>query len=102
VTFGWEIDAGLPGCLEEELVRHLNKDAGAVARVNFRAAGAAVIEIRQNLQALLEDLVRLAALDIDDEADAAGVVFEPRIIQALFAGTSVLLAAPDCAAGRVL
>ena len=47
------------------------------------AAGAAVIEIGEDLQALLQDPVRFAALDVDDEADAAGVVLERRIVQTL-------------------
>ena len=44
---------------------------------------------------LLDDLVGLAALDVDDEADAAGIVLEPRIVRPCFAGGPVRLH-PDC------
>ena len=62
---------------------HLHEHAGAVAGVGLGTAGAAVIEIHEDLQALLHDLVGLAALDVDDEADAAGVVLELRIVETL-------------------
>ena len=57
--------------------------AGAVAGVDLAAAGAAVVEVLQDLDGLLEDLVRLASLDVDDEADAAGVVLELRVVESL-------------------
>jgi hypothetical protein len=37
--------------------------------------GAAMVEVLQDQQALLDDRVRFAALDVGDEANAAGVVF---------------------------
>ena len=40
-------------------------------------------QIDQQLQRLADDAVRLLALDVDDEADAAGVVLVPRIVEAL-------------------
>ena len=72
--------------LLEEGVRHLDEHAGAVAGVGLAAAGAAMIEVAQHLDGLLQDAVRLAALDVDDEADAAGLVLEPRIVEPLFVG----------------
>ena len=60
--------------LAQEPIRHLDQDAGAVAGVGLAAAGAAVLQVDQDLQAALDDAVRRAALDVDDEADAAGVV----------------------------
>ena len=71
--------------LLEERVRHLHQHAGAVAGVGLAAAGAAMVEIAQDLDGLLQDLVGLAALHVDDEADAAGVVLELRIVETLFA-----------------
>jgi hypothetical protein len=41
-------------------------------------AGAAVVEVAQDLEAVGDDLVRFAALHVHDEADAAGIVLEPR------------------------
>ena len=67
----------------QELVRHLHQDAGAVAGQRIAAARAAMRQVLQNLQALLHDVVRLDAFDVGDEADAAGVVLEPRIVQSL-------------------
>ena len=71
------------GLLGEELVRDLHQDAGAVAHARIGADRAAMLEIAQDAQAVLDDLVRLAALDVGDEADAAGVLVERRIVQAL-------------------
>ena len=64
-------------------MRHLDQHAGAVAGVGLAAAGAAMIEVAQHLQPCCEDRVGLAALDVDDEADAAGVVLERRVVEAL-------------------
>src|SRR5690606_36501452 len=70
----------------QELVRHLQQHARAVAGIRFGAAGTAVIEVREDLQALLQDLVRFAPLRIDHEADAASVVLVSRVIEALLFG----------------
>jgi hypothetical protein len=64
---------------------HLQQHAGTVPGVGFAAAGTAVIEVAQDRNGLLQDLVRLAALYVDNEADPAGIVLELRIVQALFA-----------------
>ena len=55
--------------------------------------------------ACCDEVVRFAALEIDDEADAAGIVLVPRVVQALLGGwdrvrhvSGSFLAA--CAAGR--
>ena len=37
----------------------------------------------EDLDRLADDVVRLAVLQIDDEADAAGIVLVPRVVQAL-------------------
>ena len=64
----------------------MHEDARAVAGVRFATARAAVVEVDQNLERLGDDVVRLPALDVDDEADAARVVLELRIVKALFCG----------------
>jgi hypothetical protein len=64
-------------------VRHLDQDARAVARVLLAAARAAVFEVDENLERLLDDLVRAAALEVNDEAHAAGVVLVRRVVQTL-------------------
>ena len=65
-----------------ELVGDLDQDAGAVAHQRVGADRAAVVEVLEDLQALLDDRVRLLALDVGDEADAAGVVLVGRRIEA--------------------
>jgi hypothetical protein len=42
-----------------------------------------VLEVPQDRERFLDDVVRLAALDVDDEAEAAGVVLEPGIVETL-------------------
>src|SRR5207248_1371504 len=70
----------------QEFVRRLHDDARAVAGVDLAAARAAVIEVEQNLDRLPDDVVGLPALRVDDEADAAGLVLELRIVQTLLRG----------------
>ena len=65
-------------------MRHLEQDSRSVTGIFFAAARPAVIEILQNRQRLLDNFMRLLTLDIDDESDATGIVFKPRIIEALF------------------
>jgi hypothetical protein len=61
----------------------LDQDARAVAGVGLAAAGAAVLQIDEHLEAALNDGVRTLSLYIDDEADATRVVLESGVIQAL-------------------
>ena len=62
---------------------NLRQNAGAVAGQRIAAAGAAMRQVDQDLQARADDLVALLAVHVDDEADAAGVVLVGRIVQAL-------------------
>ena len=48
--------------------------------------GAAVGQIAQDLQPLLDDRVAFLALDVRNEADAAGVVLVGRIVKTLALG----------------
>ena len=72
--------------LAEEPIGNLQQDAGAVAGVGLAAARAAVPQVHQHLQRLPHDRVGTTPLDVHDEADAAGVVFVQRIVQAGRAG----------------
>ncbi len=67
----------------KEPVRHLQQQAGAVTGVGLAAARAAVLEIDEELQALLDDVVRLLPLQVDDEADAARVLLVLRVVESL-------------------
>ena len=82
---GGQLEAQLSALGREELVRHLRQDAGAVAGQRIAAAGAAVRQIDQDLQARADDLMALLAAHVDDEADAAGVVLLARDRRALLA-----------------
>jgi hypothetical protein len=61
-------------------VRHLHKHACTITGVHLTAARTTMVQIAQNLNSLLEDLVRFAAFNINDEANAAGVVLELRVV----------------------
>ena len=64
-------------------MRNLNQHAGAVAGFWIAAASAAMGQIDQNLNALLNDGVRLLATDAGHEANAAGIVLGCRVIKTL-------------------
>ena len=68
---------------DEEAMRDLRQNAGAVAGARIGADRAAVLEIADDGERVLDDLVRLAALDVGDEADAAGVLVERGIVETL-------------------
>ena len=61
----------------------LDQDAGAIAEQGIISGGAAMLEISQDLQTLLDDGVAFPVLDVDDEADAAGIMFVGWVIQTL-------------------
>ena len=64
-----------------EGIRDLDQDARAVAHQRVGTDGAPVVEVLEDLQALLNDFVALLALDMGDEADAAGIVLIARVVQ---------------------
>ena len=65
----------------QQRVGDLDQAAGAVAHQRVGADRAAMVEVDQDLQARADDVVRLAALDVGDEADAARVVLVARVVQ---------------------
>ena len=67
----------------EELVRHLQQDAGAVARQWIAARRAAMHQVEQDIETLTDDVVRRLALDVRNEANAAGVVFMAWVVESL-------------------
>ncbi len=79
---GGQLEADLGGLAREEGVGDLHQDAGAVAEARIGADGAAMLEIAEHAQRVGDDLMRLPALDVGDEADAAGILFQRRIVQA--------------------
>ncbi len=106
VVDGEESDAGGVGARDRKFERHhravervgdLDGHAGAVAGVGFRAGCASVVEAAHGGERLGEDRVGFATLHVDDESDAAAVVFEPRVVQALGA-RKIRVRVVDCAA----
>ena len=59
---------------------------GAVAGVRLGPGRPAVIEVEEGGQALVDDLTARPAVQIHDERDAAGVVFECRVVETLASG----------------
>ena len=78
-----QLEAEAPGLRAEKLVRDLDKDARAIARKRIGANRAAMLKIEQDLEAVLDDLVALHALDVGNEAKAAGVVLIGGLVEAL-------------------
>jgi len=68
----------------EVVVGDLDQDARAVAHQGIGTHGTAVVQVLQDLQTLLNDGVRLLALDVGHEAHAAGVVLIGWVVQPAF------------------
>ena len=77
--FGGQLEAEPRALGAEEPLGQLHQDAGAVAGLRIGAARRAMREPAQDLEALVDDGARPLALDVRDEADAAGVSFPCRI-----------------------
>ena len=67
----------------QELVRDLHENARAVAGERVRTHRAAMGQVLEDLQAMLDDGVARAAFQVGDEADATGIVLELRIVESL-------------------
>ncbi len=67
-------------------VGDLNKNTRTVAHELVGPNGAAVVEVFQNFQALLNDGVRGLAFNVGDKAHTTGVVFMNGVVQALCTG----------------
>ncbi len=66
----------------EERVRQLQEHPGAVARARVGARGAAVLEVLDRLQSLLDDLVRRHVVQARDERHAARIVLVAGVVEA--------------------
>jgi len=76
-----EVDDGT-----QEAIRHLEQDAGAVTRVGLGARGAAVLEVDQRGDRLLDDVPTTTTVHVDDERDATRVVLVRRVVEPLGPG----------------
>ena len=66
----------------QERVRHLDEDAGAVAGVDLGAGRAAMVEAAERAERGIDDVAALRPRYVDDEADAAGIMLEARVVEA--------------------
>ena len=73
-------------------VRHLDKNARAVAGQRVGADRAAMRKVLENLQTLIDDPVALAVLDVHNAADPARIVFVARVVEPLLPGQSFVCA----------
>ena len=67
----------------EEFVRDLNQQSGAVAGFRVAAAGAAMCQVDENLNAFFNNVVRLVAFDISHETDTTGIMLVARMVKTL-------------------
>ena len=74
-------------------MRHLHQDSRSVAGIGLATARAAMVQVAENLEGLLDDLMGLFSFDVHHEADATGFMLEPGIVQALFGRQPVCLLA---------
>ena len=69
--------------LAEEAVRNLKQDARTVAGVLLEAHAAAVLQVHEHGQRIVDHLVGTLSLQVGERADAACVVFEFLTVQTL-------------------
>ena len=62
-------------------MRDLHQHTGAVAHQRVGAHGTTVLEVLKDGETALDDRVLRPVLEVDDEADAAGIVFAPGVEQ---------------------
>jgi hypothetical protein len=72
-----------------EVIGNLDQDSRAVAHQWIGTDGATMVEVLENLQALLDDRMRSAAFDVGNETDPAGVVFKARVVEAMRNGAVI-------------
>ncbi len=87
-----QLEADLGGLAREEGMRDLHQNAGAVAGARIGADRAAMFEVAENADRVGDDLMRLLALDVGDEADAAGILLHAEVVHALGRRAPVMLA----------
>ena len=79
-----QVDRRLARPVAQQGVGELNHAPCAIADQRVGADRAPVVEIDQDAEALAHDGMRLPALDVGHEADAAGVVLVARVVKPLF------------------
>jgi hypothetical protein len=75
-------DASQGALAPEELVGNLEEDAGAISAVALGAGGAAMLHALECTETAIDEIVTSLALEMCQEADAAGVVLEAGVVEA--------------------
>ena len=78
LAHGREAEAGY---LPQEPVRDLEQDAGPVTGVGLGSRRPSVLQVAERTHGELDDPPGGAPLDVHDERNTAGVVFEPRVVE---------------------
>ena len=86
VPRGGELDPPSPAPGRQERVRDLRRSPAPSPVFFSLPVAPAVLEVREDLERLPDDVVRARALHVDDEAEAAGVVLEGGVVEALARG----------------
>src|SRR3989442_4638610 len=82
----WESKSKFVAFALKEEMRDLQKNARAISGIWFTAAGPAVFQLQKDFAGLFYDLARARSLDVDNKAQAARIVFVPRIVKTLLQG----------------
>ena len=80
----------LLGLLAEEAVRHLEEHARAVSGVALEALSAAMLQVHEHRERVVERLVAALSVQVRDGADAAGVMLEALAIKTAVHGTPLV------------
>ena len=79
----WQFKAHFPALVAKKSIGDLQEYARPIARIGLAATGAPVLHIGEHGQRILDQLVRLVAVQVGDEACTTGVFFELGHIQPL-------------------
>src|SRR3989338_1717966 len=91
LAFRRQVDMKQFALFAQKRIWHLDHDPGTVAGFRITTARTAMGQILEDLDPRADDLVGFLPFNINNEADAAAVMFELRIIKTLFGGITVHL-----------
>ncbi|CAB4897173.1 unannotated protein [freshwater metagenome] len=78
LTHGRKFEAG---DRTQEAVRHLDEDAGTIAGIGLGPGGATVLHVAQGADAHGDNGATGDTVDVGDEGDTTGIVFESRVVE---------------------
>ena len=82
-AFGRQFDALYCHFLAQELVRHLDEQACAIAGGRVRSAGTPMVHVFVHREGFRDDVMGPLAFQVGDEADSAGILFLRRVPKSL-------------------